>query len=272
MVCKDVARGMMNGENNGGNRGSALLLTLVIAAVWSVCSLMMIISGTVQMRIQRRILMQENNFCYLEAKLEKLLPELETLTGNIAKECRVKALREAAKAAREVKKARKEKDRDETAEDRREAEENTVAEEIDMDLAQELYEERFFYKLKRCLRPKELEMLLGKEKLLSVTAESVSREEDTVLVKGLRLSGSAPGSQIRSSVSVDLRIFVPELVPEEEMEETALDEEDSGRKASTSEVFLGEGSAEKATGGSECNVRLEHFHREKRKVRKSAGQ
>ena len=63
---------MMNGENNGGNRGSALLLTLVIAAVWSVCSLMMIISGTVQMRIQRRILMQENNFCYLEAKLEKL--------------------------------------------------------------------------------------------------------------------------------------------------------------------------------------------------------
>lgn len=263
---------MMHGENNRGSRGSALLLTLVIAAVWSVCSLMMLISGTVQMRIQRRILMQENNFCYLEAKAEELRMELETLTEDIAKECREKALREAAKAAREVKKVRKEEDRGEAAEDRRGAEENTVAEEINMELAQELYEERFFYMLKRCLRPKELEMLLGKEELLSVTVESASREEDTVLVKGLRLSGSAPGSRIRSSASAELRIFVPELVPEEEMEETALDGEDFGRKASVSEVFLGKVSAEKVTGGSECNVRLEHFHREKRKVRKSAGQ
>lgn len=178
--------------------------------------------------------MQENNFCYLEEAVEMLLPELETLTENIAKECRAKALREAAKAARDDQKAEEAEIGSETTEI-----------EIDMELAQKLYEERFFYKIKRSFRPKELEKRLGEEIQVSVTAGAFNQEGDTIQIKGLRFSGSAPDSQIRSSVSADFRILLPELISEE----------------------MEEGNSSK-----ENSVSLEHLYRGKRKIRNRTGQ
>ena len=161
--------------------------------------------------------------------MEELLPELETLTEETAKECRKKAIREAKKAAADTENAGQDS---EAA-----AQESTV---------QMLYEEQCIRKLKRCLRPQVLEKLLGNEENLSITIESVRQKGDALLIKGLRFSGSAPGSQIRSTVSSNLRILVPELVWE----------------------AASDSNADPATDPAAGNVRLEQSRREKRNYRK----
>lgn len=270
------------------NRGSALLMTLIGAGILSICSLMMLSSGMTQLKLQRRIVMQENNFCCLEQKMEELRAAVDELTEEIVKECGKKALREAARAAKEAaREAAKEAEEEASTEETK----TSDGEEIDLELAQEFYRERVFRKMKRRLRPKELEKLLteetmagtaaeaGKEAVFSITEESVTWEEDTILVKGLRLSGSAPGSRIRSSVSADVRISIPELICEEVSDESSYDEscsgEESPEEASPGEACFKAKTAGKALAGEAASesesyslVTLEHFRREKRKTGK----
>lgn len=227
-------------KNQVKSRGSALLMTLIYFTMLSVVFTLMLQAPAQEVKLQRRRLMSEKNYGYLEQKMNELCCHMEMIAGEIIEE-NLEEFREELEELQE--------ELEEPTASVGDSDEELRAEEDAFAVLGARFKKKTIQALKRYLKTEDLEEVIS----VSVKIGTVREMRDGALLVGdICLSGSAPGNRIHSSVSADLWIRIPEP---EACEEDGFDEVNTKGDVSFAGSRASASSADKAADAASVSER-----------------